>query len=368
MPRWLVSILLALVCAAGLAACGGDGGDADPRAVLRETFGSGKEVRSARVDLALQLDTEGIASVSGPLALRLSGPFASTDPKKLPRFDLTARVEASGQSLEVGAISTGEKGYLTVQGQAYELSDDLYKALADGFARQAQCADERDGVSLRALGIDPERWLTSPRNAGTDKVGGADTIHVTAGVDVPRFLEDVNRILGRADARRGADPCDEEGDEASRRGAGRRQLSKAEREAIAQGVKDASVDVWTGEDDRMLRRLRLAIAFEVPEGERAALNGLERGEITFDLTLGALNEDQDIEAPEDARPLSDLERALSGVGGALGGGSGSGGSGSGGSGGAGSGSGGTSSRYLQCLEDAGRDVKKLQACADLVGR
>lgn len=367
MARWLSLILVALACAVGLAACGGgdDAGDDDPRALLRQTFGADKPVKSARLDLSLHVSTDGLAGVDGPLALRLSGPFVSKDDKTLPRFDVTAQIQAASQSLEIGAVSTGKKGYLTVQGVAYELSDELYREFADGFARQAECADRRDGgVTLRALGIDPGRWLTNPEKAGTDEVGGADTIHVTAGIDVPRFLQDVNRIIGRTGAQPGGDPCaeNEDGGSGSGEGKGRRQLSEAEREAIAEGVKDAKVDVWVGEEDRLLRRLRLAIAFEVPKEERGDLNGLRSGEVTFDLTLGALNEDQDIEAPEDARPLSELQGALSGIAGGTSSGAG------GGEGGGASRSRDESSQYLQCLQDAGQDVKELQKCANLVGR
>ena len=46
--------------------------------------------------------------------------------------------------------------------------------------------------------MDPRKWLTDPRNAGEAKVGDADTIKITGGVDVDALLDDVNTALGKA--------------------------------------------------------------------------------------------------------------------------------------------------------------------------
>ena len=54
-------------------------------------------------------------------------------------------------------------------------------------------------MSFKSLGVDPQRWLRDPEYVGKEDVGGTETLHIRAGIDVPLLLEDVNKILGRAE-------------------------------------------------------------------------------------------------------------------------------------------------------------------------
>ncbi len=375
--RSLLLALLALcACALVLAACGGDDADdGDAAAILDETFGAGKDVKSGRLDLSFRLDAKGLQNVNGPVGLRLSGPFQSSGQSQLPQFDFQASLDAGGQQLSAGAVSTGEKGFVKFQDQAYALSDELYEQFKKGYAEQAKCSEERgeEGVSFRSLGIDPGAWLKEPQVAGTEDVGGTETTHITATVDVPRLLEDANRILGRTDTRQ-TDPCaDEQPQEGEPEREGSRQLSAEDRKQIADAVKDARVDVWTGEEDRIMRRINVNLRFEVPEASRQRAGGLESGTLRFDLTIGALNEKQDIKTPANARPLEELVQSLGGQVPGLGGagsGSGSGSDSGGAQGGAGSSGGAAAqgSEYQRCVQEAGSDVVKLQQCSELIGQ
>jgi hypothetical protein len=381
MSRWPIFLLVLCACALGLVACGGDdsggSGDDDVATILAETFGEGKEVKSGRLDLNLRLNTEGLANVSGPLGVRLSGPFQSSGSKELPRFDFDAALDLSGQQIKAGAVSTGDKGFLKFQDQAYAVSEQLFEQFRKGYAEQAACnsgKDAKDGVSFSSLGVRPARWLKDAKKGGEEKVGGAPTTRISGTIDVPVFLEDVNRILGRTNPQQ-ADPCADQPEAAQpEQGSNRpRQLSAAERKQIAAAVKNAKVEIWTGAEDRTMRRINVTLGFDVPEGQRAAANGLQRGDIRFDMTIGALNEKQTIKAPSGAKPLEELTAqlggAVPGVSGATQGQSGSGTSGSGTPGAAGGANGATGgSAYDQCLSSAGQDVKKLQECADLIGQ
>jgi hypothetical protein len=370
MIRWLSLTLLVCASALGLVACGGGdsgaGGGGDPSAVLKETFGASKEVKSGQLTLGLKVNTKGLANVNGPIGLKLTGPFQSQGGKELPSFDFTAQIDLSGQSLQAGAVATPDKGYLKFAGSSYVLSDALYKQFKDGYAEQAECNEGKDtGVSFKALGIDPSRWLGDAKDAGSEEVGGAKTTHITATIDVPAFLEDVNRILGRTGGAQQADPCAADAAKSQADKQGGRTLTEAEREQIAKGITSASVDVWTGEKDRTLRRLNIKLAFDVPADQRSGLNGLSSGDVAFDLVIAKLNEDQTIKAPAGAKPLEELQQALGGAIPGLGAGSsGSGSSGSGSTGGASA----SGSKYDQCVADAGADVSKLQQCADLIGQ
>ena len=360
-------MVVLLACALGLVACGGDDSD-DVNTILSETFGEGKDVKSGRLDVSLRVNTQGLQQVQGPVAVRLSGPFESTKPTELPRFDFEASIDAGGQQIKAGAVSTGDKGFVKLQDQAYDVGDQLYKTFKDGYAETARCNEEREGKSngsFAALGVNPKRWLTDAEKAGEEKVGGADTVRISGKVDVPRFLDDVNRILARSNPQQQSDPCaDDASKENQPKEQGSRQLTEQDRKAIADAIKDARVDIWSGEEDHTLRRMNVTLKFDVPEEQRSKAGGLQSGDLRFDMTIGALNEKQTIKAPPSARPLEELTTALSG-GAAQGAGSQSGsGSGSAQSGGAQAGG----SKYQQCLADAGQDVKKLQDCGSLIGQ
>ena len=357
-----------MTCALALTACGGSDDDVDT--ILSETFGEGKEVKSGRLDLALRLNAQGLQGLQGPASIQLNGPFASTKAGDLPRFDFTASIDAGGQKLSAGAVSTGDRGFIKFQDQPYAVSDQLFAEFRKGYAEQAKCSEEAGdkggGVSFSSLGVRPSRWLADAEKNGEQEVGGAETDRISGRVDVPRFLEDVNRILSRTNPQQ-ADPCAEEGEQPEQpSGQQPRQLSEADRKQISDAIKDAKVDIWTGKDDRIMRRINVTLKFEVPEGQRAQANGLSAGDVRFDMTIGALNEEQTINAPQNSKPLEELIAQFGGSVPGVGGTSEGGqipGQGQGTSGGASSGS-----AYDRCLAAAGQDVAKLQECQALVGQ
>ncbi|HEV2062380.1 MAG TPA: hypothetical protein VGR12_05965 [Solirubrobacteraceae bacterium] len=342
MHRPLLVLFALLICAFVVAACGGDD-DVDVQEVLRQTFAEDKDIKSGRLDVSLRLDAEGSEQLRGPVTARLSGPFASTGSNELPRFAFEANLDAGGQSIRAGATSTGDEGFVSFQGQAYQLSDQLFQQFKQGYAEEARKSnDDGEGVSFQSLGVDPQRWLRDPEFVDRQEVGGTETLHIRSGIDIPRLLEDVNKVLGRAEAIQGQQA---------------RQLTEKERAQIQEAITDADLELWTGEDDKILRRLNVRLAFDVPEERRQRAQGLSSGVIRFELGLGAINEEQTIDAPENARPLDELLQAIQG-----GAQAGPGGTGSGGQ---------PApppedlSPYEQCVAEAGGDVAKLQECAGL---
>lgn len=345
---------LLLVSVAGLSACGGDDSSPDADALLRETFGEDQNVESGKLDVGLELDAKGLQGISGPLSLKLTGPFQSRGKGKLPALDLDVALTGSGASFQAGAVTTGEKGWLRLQGTTFAVDDATFRQFREGYEKSAGEDGEDGGPSFSSLGIDPVRWLTDAEVAGSEEVGGAETDRITAGVDVAKFLDDVNTLLGRAGELGG-----QAGEQVPQ------SLSEQQRKDIQASVKDARVEVWTGKEDRALRRLRLAIDIDVPEDVRERAGGLSTGTLTFNLTIGDLNEDQEIAEPENARPLSELQQLIGGQ--AAGGASG---------GAAPPAEGGApeqpappagSSEYLDCLNEAGGDVAEIQKCAALAG-
>ncbi len=345
--------LAALTVALPLVACGG-GDDADK--VLKETFGANKRVASGKLDLSLRLKAEGARNLGGPITVKLTGPFQTQGDRQLPKFDFDLTLAASGQNFRAGAVSTGNAGFLKFQGQAYSVPERVFAQFKQGYERsQAQREGTPRNQSLSALGINPLNWLEDPQDEGEEDVAGVETIHISSRVDVPRLLEDVNRLLSRARGQLGGQG-----------GQLPSQLTPQQRKAVDDAIQDVSFDVYSGKDDETLRRMTIGLKFEVPEGQRRSAQGLTGGELTFDMVIADLNETQRVDPPANARPFDELTQAVRGALGALGAGGG----------GASSGSGTATAppatgdekaqRYLQCLQEAGGDVAKAQQCADLL--
>jgi hypothetical protein len=351
LARRLVPLALVVALAGALlAGCGSGGGHADVQALLSQTFGPDKPVHSGRLDLRLEVDAQGLQSFQGPLAIHLAGPFQSQGTGKVPKFDFDVAFATGGSTLRAGAISTGDKGYLTLQNRAYQLSDQLFKRLQQSRKAALPAGQaKQQAPTLQALGIDPRRWLRNARRVGEEDAGGVRTVHLAAGIDVPRFLADVNTLLGKA-GRLGVTGATN-GVPSS--------LTAAQRDKIARSIQDAKVDVWTGKDDRALRRLAIDVRFDVPADVRAKGTPAQKGRVRFELGIADLNKPQAVGPPANPRPLSELTAALQQ---ALGSAQASGSQAGGSSAGSGAAS------YDQCVAAAGADLAKEQQCAALLGR
>ena len=373
LPR-LVALCL---CFAGLLAGCGGGGDEDVNALLKDTFSGSEPIKSGKLDIKLGIDLEGNQQVQGPIQLELTGPFQSQGTKRLPQFDFDAKLGAQGQSLSAGAVSTGAAGFLKVQGAAYTVDPRIFAQFKRGFetSQARQSAADKKNPTFATLGVDPRNWLKDATVEGDADVGGTETTRIKAGIDVPKLLTDVDRLLKRAGSL----------------GAQNRNLPNSltpqQRQQLARAVSDASFEVYTGKKDHILRRLVFKLKFDASATGRQGAAGAAGGTITFDLAIADLGAKQTIASPKDPKPFAELATALRSLG-AAGGLGGLGGTAGGGqtttpapaapatpgtpaapaspappSGGTGSDAG---DAYLQCLQGAGGDIAKAQECGNLL--
>jgi hypothetical protein len=291
-------LTLTLLCALALLAAGCGSSDDEARDVLRQTFADAKPVKSGRIDLALKVDAQGLQGLQGPFELSLKGPFQSQGDGAVPKFDLDLGISTNGARLRTGAVSDGESGWLKLEDRAYTLSQELFGRLEAGRKQAAEGGQNRQGLDLKDLGVDPTRWLRDPQTAGEEELAGVQTTHVRGEIDVSRLLEDVGRLLEKA-----------EGLGVAQAGQVPQQLTDEQREKIAKSVQEATVDVWSGRDDRRLRRMVVEVRFDVPEDVRG--DGPEqRGTVRLDLRMADLDREQAISRPANARPLSELQAGL----------------------------------------------------------
>ena len=284
-----VAAALAVLAALLVAGCGGsDGGggsdERDVEALLDKAFRS--SIASADLKINAQLELDGLKGLDSPVRLDASGPFVAAK-GTLPKLDLDVSVGAkdAGQAIETGVLSTGERAFVKFGGQFYE------QPRADVDRANARLREEGGrGTSLRELGLDPRKWVIDARHEGEERIAGVVTDHLSAKLDVRALLADLNRLGGGA------------------------SLSADQLDRMAEAVDRPRFDVYAGQEDSLIRRMSTNLEFEVPEDQREAFAGVERGSLRISVELSDVNGDQRVQAPSRARPISDLAAQLGGLG------------------------------------------------------
>ena len=347
---------MALPIPAAIAGCGSSGSSSeDPQTVLDQTFNNDTKVSSG--DLTLNASVKAEGSQGGEFDASLSGPFQgdASNPKSLPQLDWKATASGSGAGQNIdfsgGLVITSDNAYVEYKDQAYELGSDQFQQLKDqveqqagatggasptSFAEGCKQAIEQAGGDTSACDIKFESWITNLTNEGDADVGGTSTTHISGDADVSKILSDIGNIASSipSAASSGFDPS---------------QLGLA-----AGAVTDASIDVYSGTDDHVLRKLDANLTID-PSALGAPSGQIGKITISFSVEIDGLNSDQTITAPANPKPISDLIGSSGLDLGALGGGLGSTGS----SGGGNSAGGG---KYLDCIKNA-TTPDEINACA-----
>jgi hypothetical protein len=357
----LCGLITVALASLGVAACGSaSSSGGDPNTLLSQTFTGTHKVTSGVLKLSLTVDPSGSSVLSGPITLSFGGPFQTRGSGKLPASNFTVSASALGRNVSLGVLSTGTSGYVTLQGASYQMPQATFQKLESSFAQLASSAGtNQSSGTLAKLGIHPLRWLTHPTEVGTETVGGAQTTHIHAGVNVSALLNDLNTLLQKAaSATSSATTTLKSG------------IPQATRDKIAATIHNPSVDVWTGKDDKTIRRLTIALTIPVTGNLSSQLGGLRSADIGLTVQYSNLNQPQHITAPTTVRPFSEFQKKVTGfvqgLQGAAGGALGSGGASSGGSSSSGAGTSTSVQKYSRCIEQAAGNVSQLQKCASLL--
>jgi hypothetical protein len=294
-----VALTAVIFCAWLISACGGASGSAE--SLLQDTFSGHTQIESGNVNLSFTLGASGQSAATKSLAVQLSGPFENSGAGKLPRFALQLQLSAAGHPLGAGATSTGSALFVQLAGTWFSTPDTTYRALEEGYAqatKRASTAKVRSTFS--SLGIEPGHWLSNPTKVGATTVAGVQTVHLTASVDIPAFLADVSKLSQAGSTLGLASPVP--GSSGS--------LSPTLVTELAKSIKSAHVDVYTGQDDHLLRRLEVTATVTGTSQTQAILGGLSSAEIKVLLEFSDLNKPQTISAPANPQPPSQLLPAL----------------------------------------------------------
>ncbi len=305
-PLALLCLLLVLALAVVVAGCGGDdgeggaGGSQDPKALLERAFAH--KVGSGELRLDLRAEVEGVEQLKGPLALSVAGPFKSNGRLRLPSLDLDIAVRGAGQRLSGGLVTTKDNAFVELEGQAYELGEDI--------ARRYTSSQRRNpGRSLESLGVQPDSWLKDPEVKEGADIGGDSTRLVTGSVDIERVIHDFFDLLRSPTFRR---QLERQGQTAPRIP----EPDDKDLEKVKDAVEELRFEANVDEND-VLRRVFVKARLEAPEDADAG--DVKGADLSFGYTLEKVGGEPEIHVPSRARPFSELLRQF-GLGGALGGG------------------------------------------------
>ncbi|HUC00437.1 MAG TPA: hypothetical protein VMS11_11475 [Solirubrobacterales bacterium] len=363
LSRIRIAVLFATMAAlaAVFAACGGGGSsDEDPQSVIDNATLAG--VESGTVDLQLGIKSTG--DEGGDIKASLSGPFQAGEKGELPQlaFDVKANGEAGGESIdfEGGLTLLSDRAFVAYKGTEYEVDPTTFGFVKSAFeqAQQAGGGESGDTTGCQEAAADLEvgQFVDNLTNEGSADVDGTGTTKVSGDLKVDGALDAIIELT--------KDPACSSQLEA----AGDLPLDELEsaKDEVSGAVKKAHADVYVGDDD-IVRKLGAELTVEPQDSN-------EKVEIEFELTLGEVNEEQEISAPANAKPLEGLFQELgvnplelleAGSSGDLGGllegltGGDEGGSSEG------SGGGSSQQEYVECLQEA-ETPTDLQKCANLL--
>jgi hypothetical protein len=293
--RLLFALLFATLA---LASCGGGDDKENVQDVLDKAFTSSIKSADLKIDASVQL--KGSPGLDKPVRISASGPFRTND-GKLPSADIDLKIgtDGGGQTVTTGFLSTGDRAFVKFQDIYYEQPA---AQVAQANRAIAQNKDKRG--SLRALGLDPRSWLSEAKVEGDEEIAGVQTRHVSGKLDVEALMRNLNAFVRKSGSTLGGATGQKPP----------KPLSEDDIRKVADVVRDPTFHVYVGKEDDIIRRVAGKIEFDVPEESRDSLGGIQSGAIEFEVEFSKVNGDQEIEAPSNPRPLSDLTTSLGGTG------------------------------------------------------
>jgi hypothetical protein len=253
---------LSLTLAVALVGCGG-GPSADE--VLSETAANLGKIRSGTLIFKLLVDPRA-KGAEGDFGFELQGPFSFGTAEEPPRARIAYTQVSDGRRATATLVLDGDEAYALVNGERRELGD-------DAAAELRAAAEELRGPGGTFGEVQIGDWIVDPKRSDGGEVGGAETDKVEAELDVVAVVNDLLAIARQFGT-----------EVPALRGRSARQLARA--------ARSSKFELWSGKDDRLLRRLKMEVEFglDVPEQLREAVGDVVGATVRFELGVGKPNE------------------------------------------------------------------------------
>lgn len=298
--------VLPVALAIALGACGGDSDDkasgektaaSDPAAaekLLEETFGPNPKAKSGLLNGKIEIDTEGVPALKEPTSIGLSGPFSQSGSGP-PEANLSASLRFKGRALGGDLILAGDGVLIGLGTTAYQVPASIAKPIRKPLVN----SDNALGSVLAVFGITPRTWAKDPRIVGEEQLDGEDVIHVTAELDSKQMFRDLSRLVRVLTSLRITEVTGLP-----------RVIGEKERAALQRSVKSAKGDVFTGAQDKVMRKAAFRMTFEMSAKDRRILGGIKSMKADGELLVTEVGSEQDVSPPRNRGDFSALQVAL----------------------------------------------------------
>ena len=298
--------LVPLLLVALLAGCGGDSNDdksseaksnaansAEVKKLLRETFGPNDKATSGKISGTVDMVVKGVPRYREPIQVTVSGPFQQSGSSPT-EANLSVGLQLRGGSLGGELVLIDDEVLIGLGTTGYRVPNDIAGVI------RKPLADTDNGLAslLKVFGIDPQRWAKNPRIVGNEDVNGEETIHGTADINTQLFFLDVAR-LGKVLTRLRITEVT----------GLPREITRAHRVALARSVEKATGDVWTGAEDKVMRKAAFDMSLK-PEGRDRRTLGFSSMTVKGELTVTDVGSQQRIERPPEVGSYDALQITL----------------------------------------------------------
>jgi hypothetical protein len=265
MRRLLLFVTVAAVVAAG---CSHGAGGESAQEVLAQTSQNLGDIKSGDLALNLLFTANGGEhagfDLEGPFKLQENEPAAA-------QLDYT-QIAGEKRASQTFVLKDG-KAYVTMRGVSYELP-------ASTASQVGATLGSSGGLST----IDLTNWVQNPELTDGGEVGGTETDRISGRLNVATVLSGLVAIASQVGGTTPLAP-----------------LSGTNAEQVKNAVKNATIDVYTGKDDRLMRKLDVSIDF-APAAEK--VKNLLGASVRFTLEISDPNEPVTVQAPTNAQPYS----------------------------------------------------------------
>lgn len=285
---WIVGPVAAFIVLVVLVLATGTPSSAQLMQDATTSFGKVK-----RGDFRFSISITPQGSDAAPSTIELKGPFEIVPGKPLPKARITYTVSSGGRSQVVTLLTTGDKAYTVIKGQAYELPASATKDLKSA---TKDLAKPSGGGGLSGIKLNFNKWLVDPKVAAGRDIDGTATWRTTANVNVVEALKDLVSSAGTL---------------GSITGQGVPTLKESDIAEVKKGIKSASVVVYVGRYDNILRLMDLTMDFSTPANQQAATGGITGGRMNMLVGISAPNQPVEVSPPKNPLPYSALQSLVS---------------------------------------------------------
>jgi hypothetical protein len=283
-----IPILLALLAAFAVQACGGSAGDEKS---AKETLSGVKPLPSAQTSAAFRIFFDNAPpSVGDTLELTLKGPLRNNGADKLPSLDWKLAFSGLATKFTSRIVSTGDNFFINLGGQDFEAGEAAVRQLTD----QARSAQQK---GLAQVGLNPLAAVRGVKEAGDRKFDGETLTLYKGAIDLDVVMDQVER-LSRGLPTTGAAETIPQG-----------RLTPQQRGQVKRTFGSPRFEVGVADDDTV-RQLLITSKFTTPAANREAAGGITGGRMEYRLEYTDVGAETTITPPTDTQPISDFAREV----------------------------------------------------------